>query len=503
LSIINNILQMNIIFRTDSGFEIGSGHVMRCLTLADELCKKTDSVSFICKEIDGNMIDYIQDRGFNVHKIKESEKETIEILKKTRPEWLIIDHYDIDSKQEKSFSNFTTNIMIIDDLANRSHFCDILLDQNLYSNMDDRYNNLVPTSCNLLLGPKYALLRPEFRNIKEIVKTDKVDIKRILVFYGGSDHTGETIKALKALKDDSFNDIYIDVVIGSQNKNSDEIRDFCNLNKNFYFNQSISNMAYHMSKADLSLGAGGSTSWERCCLGIPAIVITTASNQVELAEYLDTQKIILYLGYHNSVDIYDIRRKLQSLLKDRNILSDMSKNCKMLTDGLGATKCTSLLQNYSYSREIVKEDMEKILEWRNSNHIRNNMIHSTVITVSEHKKWFTSTIKNNLSVYRIFYYKGNIIGLFNFINIDNSRKEAEWGFYIGEERFLKKGLGKKITKHAISYAFNELNLQTIVSKIVKNNEASITLHEKLGFYEININTNNNIELLEMRLNLND
>ena len=166
--------QMKIVFRTDSSMDIGTGHVMRCMTLAEELKKKKADISFICCEHKGNMIGFIKQKGYTVHSLpsnidmEEDARLTRKILEDETVyyDWIIIDHYGIDASWETPLRKFAKKIMVIDDLANRRHNCDILLDQN-YSGNRKRYNGLVPEHCIQLLGPEYALLRPQFREARE------------------------------------------------------------------------------------------------------------------------------------------------------------------------------------------------------------------------------------------------------------------------------------------------------------------------------------------------
>ena len=166
---------MNIVFRTDASINIGTGHVMRCLTLADELRQKGTDINFICREEPGNLVRYIENRGYKVHQlpggidIETDRKLTKEILSncEIKPDGLIIDHYDIDISYESPLRDHVKKVMVIDDLANREHDCDLLLDQN-YSNNEGRYNGLVRGNCIQLLGPEYAILRPQFQKAMKI-----------------------------------------------------------------------------------------------------------------------------------------------------------------------------------------------------------------------------------------------------------------------------------------------------------------------------------------------
>ncbi len=185
---------MNIVFRTDASINIGTGHVMRCLTLADELRLKCTDINFICREEPGNLVRYIENRGYKVHQlpgeidIETDRKLTNKILSKceTKSDWLIIDHYDIDISYESPFREHVKMIMVIDDLANREHDCDLLLYQN-YSQNEGRYNGLVPEDCIHLLGPEYAILRPQFQKARGNLRKRDGGVNRILVFMGGAD----------------------------------------------------------------------------------------------------------------------------------------------------------------------------------------------------------------------------------------------------------------------------------------------------------------------------
>lgn len=288
---------MNIFFRVDSSIEIGTGHVMRSLTLAEDLRMKGANVFFICRKLQCNLINYIEEKGFLVYplpfhpqKILKIDKtikhshwlnvnwetdvaQTINIIgKHQKIDWLIVDHYAINEKWEQKMRPFVKRIMIIDDLADRSHDCDLLLDQNLYMNIEARYEGLVPKSCLKLLGPRYALLRPEFKEARTCVKARDGSIRRILIFFGGSDPTNETMKVLEAIKLLNKTDIVVDVVVGRTNPQRNQVKQFVNTLKNVTYFCQIDYMADLMAKADLGIGAGGSTTWERCYLGLPTLV---------------------------------------------------------------------------------------------------------------------------------------------------------------------------------------------------------------------------------------
>lgn len=342
---------MNVFFRTDSAVNIGTGHVVRCLTLADELRANGTEISFICREDTGNIIEAIEKKGYRVYRLPSNIdiKRDCELTKaiinnqKEATDWLIVDHYDIDISYESSLRDHAKKIMVIDDLANRRHDCDILLDQN-YSRKGSRYNGLVPEHCIQLLGPEYALLRPQFREARENLKKESGEVKRILVFMGGADPTNETGKALKALVLLNRHDISVDVVIGSSNpfKNGLEILIKQMPNTTCYFN--VSNMAELLTSADLAIGASGTSTWERCCLGLPSIVTILADNQKEIAEELEREGVVVNLGWHEDVTKMDIRDAVENLLADSEKRNKMSFKSMQLVDGAGAGRTRMVMK---------------------------------------------------------------------------------------------------------------------------------------------------------------
>ena len=220
---------MEVLFRTDSSIQIGSGHVMRCLTLAEGLKKKGASCKFICRDHEGNLISLIEEKGFKaiilktpkIKNIKFSPKnnsslcysewlgvpweidakQTNDLIIGLNIDWLIVDHYALDSRWENAVTGNIDKVMIIDDLADRNHNCDLLLDQNLGKNQSDYYS-LTPADCNILVGPKFALLRPEFSDMRpySLDRRREPRLKNILISMGDIDKDNITSKVLDSLE---------------------------------------------------------------------------------------------------------------------------------------------------------------------------------------------------------------------------------------------------------------------------------------------------------------
>jgi UDP-2,4-diacetamido-2,4,6-trideoxy-beta-L-altropyranose hydrolase len=342
---------MEVVFRVDSSSQMGAGHLMRCLTLADELKKQNHQITFICRELLGNLIDLIKQKKHQVITLAINEnfqtedlylswlgstqeqdgEQSIKVMPKNT-DLLIVDNYALDEKWHKQLRNWTKKIMVIDDLANRQFDCDILLNQNLGSKKQD-YKNKVLESCQLLLGCDYALLRPEFNELRAKALAKREDtktIKNILISMGGSDIDNITYDILQDLNDD-FN---IVVVLGSSSPHNEMIKNYAK-SKNIRVIINADNMADLMLNADLAIGAGGSTSWERCCLGLPTLLYITAENQKEIAQNLAKLGAVQI--------IKNLKNDIQKIKNEFVLWQIMVEKSKNICDGLGVNKIIALI----------------------------------------------------------------------------------------------------------------------------------------------------------------
>jgi UDP-2,4-diacetamido-2,4,6-trideoxy-beta-L-altropyranose hydrolase len=223
-------------------------------------------------------------------------------------------------------------LMVIDDLANRKHKCDILLDQNYLEDYGGRYEGLAPNHCLQLLGPKYVLLRKEFNDALEIPIKRDGSIRNILVFYGGTDPTNETLKTLKALSKLNFKIKTIEVIVGSSNKFKEQIRSFCNTHSNMYYHEQVKNMALFMSKADLAIGAGGTTTWERCFLGLPSLTVLIAENQIQITEAVANFGATINLGWFENLSEVDLIQAVNILKENPQMLVKIGSRARQLIE---------------------------------------------------------------------------------------------------------------------------------------------------------------------------
>ncbi|WP_018931384.1 UDP-2,4-diacetamido-2,4,6-trideoxy-beta-L-altropyranose hydrolase [Gracilibacillus lacisalsi] len=328
---------MRVGIRSDASNQIGTGHVRRCLVLAEQLRTQGVEVIFFCYHFPGNLISYIEGKGFPVHVLSHSTmignlrsnwrkdaEETIEFIRQYPCfDYIVVDHYDLDYRWEAAVKPFADQLMVIDDLANRRHYCDSLLDQNLLPNKEKRYQPLVRPDTVLLLGPRYLLLREEFVMTK-LYERKRSTIARIIVSFGGSDPTNETYKALRAITQLQDQHWQVDVVTGTSNQQIKELRHLVELHKNIQLYEQTNRMSELMAEADLAIGAGGTTTWERCFMQLPAITLEVADNQSEILNYLHTKGFIYHLGKNSEVKTVDIKEALCRLSDTTSLLQRMA-----------------------------------------------------------------------------------------------------------------------------------------------------------------------------------
>ncbi|OPG94969.1 UDP-2,4-diacetamido-2,4,6-trideoxy-beta-L-altropyranose hydrolase [Chryseobacterium mucoviscidosis] len=315
------------------------GHFMRCLTLAKFLDETGEfKVIFICnidfpielkKRLNIENFDMFntQERTWDLFNTELDAECTIKIVEKFKLDWLIIDHYNIDQMWEKKLRPYVRKILIIDDLANRKHDCDALLDSNLLYNQDKRYLGLVPDKAKLFLGPTYFLLQSDF--YKRYVTTKATTVKfNVVVNFGGSDLTNEITKVLNLIEKNQSKllDFQFHVVGGPLNPLKDELKQRCLQLKHIYYYESA-HMPTLLAKADIAIGAGGTTLIERCFMGVPTAVIIVADNQIEGTLAAEQLKLIFNLGKSENVTEVELLNFFESIVSSNEQISLIRKKC--------------------------------------------------------------------------------------------------------------------------------------------------------------------------------
>lgn len=347
-----------VFVRADASASLGTGHIIRCLSLCNELENFVEEIIFVYYTLTDFLKEEIKRRKYTLEKVDsdypsgslENAEDLIQkvsnIKGTTQDDLLIIDHYEIGEIWENKVNPFFKKIVVIDDLANRSHYCDFLLDTNFHEMNEKRYLTLLPSNTVKLFGPKYSLLREEFRTLRysEEFRINKNPNEiRIFVCFGGTDPTQETLKVLQVLDDvkgiKNVKKFSVVTVMGASNPMIEQVKEQYGNKENFKILVQPDSIGKEMLKSDLGICSGGSLTWERYCMGLPALSIAVAKNQVQIAEYGELLGIDEYLGESSSVSSTELKERL---LKIMNYTSDVwtsrSEKAIKIVDGLGVKR---------------------------------------------------------------------------------------------------------------------------------------------------------------------
>lgn len=500
---------MKTAIRADASPEIGFGHVWRCATLANGLRKAGVDVRFVCREHDGHLCDQIQNQGFSVARLPRSRldpaprgegregdyvswlgadwsvdaTETIEALRAWGPvDWLVVDHYAVDRRWETALRTSARRIMVIDDLANRPHDCDLLLDQNLTAGMHTRYEDRVPAGTGLLLGPEYALLQPLYAELHAQLPARDGLIRRIFVFFGGVDSDNLTGRTLAAILGLNRPDIEVDVVVSASGPHVAAVRRQASGHSNVHFHSGLPTLAPLMAGADLAVGAGGATSWERLCLRLPALVVTLAENQRPVAEELDRRGLIRWLGNKDAVSELAIAEAVGDVLQNGWDKERLPSHFPIV-DGKGASRvCAALTVTATTTlrvRHAGLEDEALLLELANDPETRRNAFAPHAISEDTHRSWFSARVSDPEScyLYVVETEEGVPVGQVRF-----DRAEQAWRIdYALVPHFRGRGLGRPLLESAMRTLNEERPRSSVFGQVKDTNIASMKVFESLGF----------------------
>jgi UDP-2,4-diacetamido-2,4,6-trideoxy-beta-L-altropyranose hydrolase len=489
---------VTVYIRVDSGEAIGSGHVMRCLTLADRIKQDTPNrkIIFLSKPHHKNIIPIIKQRGFDIITLSSPEfngnndektwlgtspysdfQEIIAVisLDKETHKTLIIDHYSLDIDWEILVRPYVHKIIVIDDLANRSHDCDILLDQNFYLDKNERYKGLVPRHTQLFLGPEYALLRPEFYDYAKNYQF-KEDIKNLFVFFGGIDSAGMTLRTIEILK--NYPNIYAHIVSSEYCSDWQEISKICFKTPHFTLYSNVDNMAKLMASCDAAIGAGGTTQWERACIGIPSMLTSIANNQTKACENLASEGYIYYSGEYHYVSQEKYSIMLQSFILNRHLRKNIFNRTRKIKFSKSFIYCLTKKNDALIVRSATKDDAKNLFYWRNHENNRLYANHSQEFSMENHVKWLNSVLTDSKRYLYIVSDKKNDIGIVRF---DVNPNYNLVSIYL-VPNMHGKGYGVHVLEAAEKYFLSTVkNDNPFYAEILPSNQNSINLFKKLGY----------------------
>ena len=491
---------MKVALRTDASGRIGTGHLMRCLTLADTLRAGGARTRFVCRPLPAGFDELVRGRGHELVVLPpgidaapaadpphaawlgatqaEDAEATLATLDGGAPwDWVVVDHYALDARWETRLRDRVRRILAIDDLADRRHDCDALLDQNLYAEGEARYADVVPAHCIRMLGPRYALLRPEFAAARARLRERGDAVRRVLVFFGGVDARNLTAATLDAL-DAIGVDVDVDVVIGAAHPQRAALEARCAVRPRTTCHVQAADMAALIAAADLGIGAAGVATWERCALGLPALAFAVAANQQALLR--DAAREGLLLGPQaDPADPEALGLHLLAMLGNPSLRAHVSRRGIETVDALGAARVASaILQPEVAVRAATQADARDLFDWRNAPEVRRFSRSDAPIAWDDHCRWLAATLADPRRVLLVGSAGDSPVGV---VRYDISGAEAEVSIYLAPGQ-AGRGMGRALLDAAerwLAARYPEVAL--VDAEALAGNDASHRLFAGSGF----------------------
>jgi UDP-2,4-diacetamido-2,4,6-trideoxy-beta-L-altropyranose hydrolase len=495
---------MKVVFRVDASLRIGTGHVMRCITLARWLRERGAEICFVCREHAGNLLPLLRSRGMPVTVLRApaasdaadgdshaawlgvsqavDATQTIEALGGAMPDWLVVDHYALDAQWERQLRAHVGRLMVIDDLADRCHDCDLLLDANFSLERGQRYADRVPAACRRLLGPWFALLQPEYGEYRRKLRERSGCIGRVLVFFGGSDLQDMTAKTLEALSNPDLAHLEVDVVLGADNARGEALARYARQRPRTTVHGPRPHLADLMARADVAIGAGGATTWERMCLGLPSVVVAIAKNQQGACEALEKEELIYYAGQSPDVSAARLEQLLRSVIPCSAGMLAMAGRNRIQVDGLGAARLVEAMHpsptHETRLRPARKDDMVAYYHWTNDPETRGNAIDTSPISWATHEAWFTARLLDADTRLFVFEAAGLAVGQIRFEMQGDTARIS----YSLESFVRGRGWGTRLVALGMD-SMRQTAPVRMWAQVKAGNDASSAVFLRLGFTE--------------------
>ena len=473
---------MKIAFRVDASRTIGTGHFLRCLALADALKQRGAEIRFVCREVLDTFHDMLTTRQHVLVTLPaqaEDASETAHALSDNPADWLVVDHYALDARWERLLRPTAKRLLVIDDLADREHDCDVLLDQNVHADLHDRYVGMVPPHCRLLLGPRFALLRDEFRQRRGQSRQRDGRVQRVLVCFGGVDADNHTSSAIEALSRLDAVDLTVDVVIGAEHPERAHIESKC-ANVGFRCHIQSDRMSEVMAAADIAIGAGGGITWERCSLGLPALAFAVANNQRPQLRGAAAEGLV------SAPDIPDdgisaslIERHVRAFIENTGLRLAIARRGMAMVDGLGVSRVIKHMDIPEVVlRLAVEADARMLFEWRNDPSVRAVSFDRDPIEWSHHEQWFASVLTHPHRLLLIGHRAGEPIGVVRF---DICEDHANISIYV-VPGVKEPGLGSQLLRSAERWlSSSRPDVRQHLADVAGDNVASHRLFSSAGY----------------------
>lgn len=477
---------MKLVFRVDASIQIGTGHVMRCLALAQAWQEAGGQPIFAMSTEAQALKSRLQSEGMEIINLSvqmgsaEDAKKTATLAQHLGANWVVVDGYHFGAEYQQIIKNFGLNLLFFDDYGHASHYyADIVLNQNI-SASESLYANREPY-IQLLLGTRYALLRREFWQWRGWKREMSADARKILVTLGGSDPDNVTLKVIQALQAVEIDGLEAVVVVGGSNPHYEQLQSAAEKSRfPIRLERNATNMPELMAWADVAITAGGSTTWELAFMGLPSIILVVADNQKAIAEKLDALGVAVNLGWHEDVAVAHIVRAIIQILLSSETRTEMSIREQELIDGEGTARVLMHLKGEVLRlRAVCEDDCGLLWEWTNDPEVRAASFSSDTIPWERHRQWFANKLHDsNCHIFMALDCQDTPIGQVRFEARDH--QQAEIGISLDKE-MRGAGYSSSLIDTAVKKLFRLTPIQSVHAFIKLSNEPSIRAFEKAHF----------------------
>ncbi|MGE8064017.1 UDP-2,4-diacetamido-2,4,6-trideoxy-beta-L-altropyranose hydrolase [Pseudomonas sp. NPDC089569] len=484
---------MRVLIRSDASPNIGSGHIARCLTLARVLRRQGSHVAFACRLLPGHRLDALQAEGFETFSLPErydgedpqqaiesmlpwqADVAALDVLLERHPafDWILVDHYGLDHQWQTAARRWAPRIAAVDDLATRAYTVDLLLNQNLSGTAQD-YRSLLPPGCRTLFGPRYAMLREEFRCPAIEIKPQA---RRVLVNFGGFDAAMQTHHAMLALVD--FPELEVDFVAGADNPAWAQMQILAASKPNWRLHSYVSDFYRLMTEADLFIGAGGGTSWERAAMGLPTICIAVSNNQLANGEVMATFGAHVFMGAREQVSVEQLRLAIGFVAGNQGLRQSLALRSRQLVDGRGVQRVAAALMGALLKlRPATLDDAQLLFDGRNAEAVRRWSLETGPIDRAAHQNWLTASLNN---VCRMLLIAESDDGPVGVLRYDLCGITAEVSIYLFAER-MGLGWGAALLERGTAFITAHWpQLESLTAQVLPDNQASLNVFRQAGF----------------------
>lgn len=518
---------LQVAFRVEASARIGTGHLMRCLTLADALSRQGAVCHFLARDW-GPLRALVQSRGHQTVALpawssgagpvadpeapphvdwlggpwQEDAEQTRLQLARIGASWLVVDHYALTAAWERAVRPATRHLMVIDDLADRPHDCDLLLDANAHPEPVQRYRHRVNPAARCLFGPRYALLRDEFLQARK-AQPPFAQRRSLFIGFGGADADNLTLRSVRAAASLCAAGIPCDVVVGASYPYLDSLRQALAVpaHASTRLHVATDQVAQCMGQARMAVCGGGVSTWERMCMGLPSLVMAAADNQVEALRHLQDRGWIRLLGRASEVSDAMLAHEIQAFWQSSEALASMAGQGVAVVDGQGARRVVAEMQAFGpraagavsgdaqrpvFLAPLRERHLERLTAWKNDAGLAHQIAaHPAHFSGSEVGAWMQRNAADPDQLFLGIFTRADaaVIGLARLMFIDWVSGVAELGIFIGESTARGQGQGRAAVQLLLRRAFGQLGLHRVFLRVIVDNREAIRCYRACGFTE--------------------